>query len=157
MEEGSRDPLTLPLEKLHDHPVLLLLDSSAMESGLLVRALGDQLRIERALEEDWLDEQTEAKSLTPMTMIQRYARLRRHARAAELVQKIELAFEHFREHFRKQLVGPVDVDARDCMVLENGTELPYKRMTAADAFHVKDRQERAYPSKHYVVVREVQP
>jgi len=157
MEEGTRDPLTLPLEKLQGHPILLLLDSAAVESGLILRGMGGHLRVERALEEDWLDEATEAKSLTPMTLIHRYARLRRHARAAELVHQLEESFATFRDHFRKQLVGPPDLDAADYLLLEDGIRLPYAPMTAAEAFQVKRKMELAYKGKAYVVVREVQP
>lgn len=157
MDEGNRDPLTLPLEKLQDHPILLLLDSSAIESGLIVRAMGSTLRIERALEEDWLDEAVEAKALTPMSRIQRYARLRRHARAAELVHELEQSFHAFRDQFRDQLTGPVDIDTKDCLILEDGIRLPYHPMSAAEAFRVKVAMERAYSAKEYQVVREVEP
>lgn len=154
-----RDPLVLDLKLLEDGTPIVLtgLDTAAREQGLVFRMVGWKLIVDRATDVEYLDEVAKVVSLTPMTAIQKRARILRHARGLELVQRLEQAFGAFREEFRGRMVGaPEGEPAADCLLLEDGKVLPYAPMTPEEAFQVKRRMEFAYQNKSFRVVREVQ-
>lgn len=104
---GERDPLILDLEEMEDgRPVVVSgLDSAAVEQGLVLRLIGRKLVVDRATDVEYVDELARVVSLTPMTQIQKRARLMRHARAEELVQRLEKSFAEFRDDLRARLTG----------------------------------------------------